>query len=86
MKKISIFISMLLLTIAGKAQISDTLQLSLNELQFQAVDSFTQVSFPSCSFGNDAGVPQIPFWVVRYVIPYDQKVDTIITDNLSSLN
>jgi hypothetical protein len=75
---------MLLLSLAGKAQIGDMLQISLNELQFHTVDSFTQVSFQDCNFGNEMGKPQIPFLAVRYVIPYDQQVDTVIIDSLPS--
>ena len=86
MRKCYILISLLLLSIAIKAQISDTLQLSSSQLQFHAVDSFTQVSFSDCSFGGESGTPQIPYWVVRYVIPFDQKVDTVIINNLSSKN
>jgi hypothetical protein len=44
MKKIYTITVMLLLSLAGKAQIGDMLQISLNELQFHTVDSFTQVS------------------------------------------
>jgi hypothetical protein len=47
------------------------------------VDSFTQVSFPDCTFGREIGTPQIPYWKVRYVIPLDQKVDSIVIDNAS---
>ena len=68
----------------GYAQISDSLQLSFSQLQFQTVNGFTQVSFPDCSFGREVGKPQIPFWEVRYVIPFDQKVDSIVIDNVSS--
>ncbi len=84
MKNFYILISMFLLSMAGKAQVSDLLQLSSSELQFHAADSFTQVSFQGCSFGSEAGAPQIPYRVVRYVLPFDRKVDSVRIDSLSS--
>ena len=51
MRKFYILIGMLLLSIATKAQVSDILQLSSNQLQFQAVDSFTQV-YPTATKNN----------------------------------
>ena len=84
MKKKYILISIFLFSIAGKAQINDLLQLSSSQLQFHAVDSFTQVSFQDCSFGDEPGTPQMPYWVVRYVIPFDQKVDKVVINSFSS--
>jgi hypothetical protein len=51
MRKFYILISMLLLSLATKAQISDTLQLSSSQLQYHVVDSFTQV-YPTATKNN----------------------------------
>lgn len=75
------FIATLLLVITGcmvKAQTTDTLHFSVNDIEMEATGEYTRFSIPLCETTWEVGNPELPCVELTYIIPYGQRIVSII--------
>ena len=74
------FIAILLLIITDcmvKAQTTDTLHFSVNDIEMETIGEYTRVSIPLCGTTWEVGNPELPCIELSYIIPYGQRVSSI---------
>jgi hypothetical protein len=82
MKKLLFFIvAAIFISTSSFGQYGDVKYFSQSDLIFETIQGYDLVYFEGCGFTEDIGAPQMPVFVLRYLIPLSAKLDSVYIVN-----
>ena len=73
-QRFTYLIILCLATMIGQAQIRDRVDIQLTDIQLRKAQEFDQINWKSDYYLSKEGEPELPFYRVSYVLPFDAKV------------
>ena len=77
MKKIFFLIFLIFLCATIRAQIIDSLAFCVNQVQITRNEGYSRVAIPSLYNTTEAGCPELPCMILRYLLPFNQEIASI---------
>lgn len=77
MKKCILLFSYLFLCATIRAQIIDSLAFCVNQVQITRNEGYSRVAIPSLYNTTEAGCPELPCMILRYLLPFNQEISSI---------
>ncbi|MFV0467865.1 MAG: C25 family cysteine peptidase [Dysgonomonas sp.] len=77
MKKILLFLIIIVCSIHLNAQINGQVNIISTDIQIQPKDEFVELNLPHAILMDEVGSPQIPYFTKTYIIPVDAQVTEV---------